>query len=571
LENWEVSAYLQKIAEMLALKGENEYRVRSYTNASRVISRLDADVEELVKEKNLDRLDGIGQALSSKIEEMVLTGRSTLLEQLQEEVPADLLFIFQIEGVGFKTASRLVNHLEIKNLGDLKNAAREGQIRKIPGLGPSLEKSILNCLHEKGSSGSFYHQGISLPLAEVLYKLLQQHERVEKCAIAGDLRRGVEAVSELVLVLKTGLGVESISSILMHTGEVARVEQCCGEILRLDTVLGVPVKIVPAQNEYASELLYYTGSKEHLRRLETRAAQLGILMDLHGLYKGKEKIELAGEQDIYENLEMEYVPPEIREDRGEVEAALKGKLPQLVKEEDIKGDLHVHSSWSDGNSSVEKLVESARARGYEYLAVTDHSISLKIANGLSEKELLNQVEYIKNLHGEYNDFCILTGIEVDILSDGELDYPDEILSELDIVIASIHSGFKQPREQITSRLISAAKHHLVDVIGHPTGRLIGRREPYPVDLEAVMEAAAACGTVMEINASPDRLDLSGENIVNAARKGVSFMIGTDAHGTRGLGDMNYGVKTARRGWLSKEQVLNTFSLPELKKYLDVSY
>ncbi len=567
MENWEVSAYLQRIAELLAIKGENEYKIRSYQNASRIVSHLQERVEELVNRKELVNIKGIGAALSSKVEEMVYDGRSSLLEELQKEVPLELLSLFQVPGMGYKTVSRLVNHLQIENLDDLEAAAEEGLIRGVPGLGPSLEAKILKELQEKEISGSSFHQGIAFPMAQLFLERLREKGETGRLDIGGDLRRGADSVSEIVLIWETSCQTEEWMEEIKKIKEVDRLLSREENQASFLTILGIPVRIIAVSVNYPVQLLYSTGSLHHLQQLEKRAKENGFMLDRTGLYRGAEELTPGDETEIYSLLGLEYVPPELREGSGEIEAAAGIGLPVLVTREDVKGDLHLHTNWSDGNSTIEDMAIQARAKGYSYMAITDHSVSLKIAGGLSREKVLSQVEYIKGVRSCYPELHIFTGIEVDILTEGELDYPEEILSRLDVVIASIHSGFKQPPDRITERLASAVRHPAVNIIGHPTGRLIGKREPYGVDLEKIIDLAARYGKALEINSSPDRLDLSAYNACKAAKKGVPLVTGTDAHSSGGMDDIFYGIKTARRGWLRAEQLLNTWSPDEVRDFL----
>jgi len=555
VENWEIAARLEKIARLLALQGGNEYKIKSYQQAARLVSHLEVDVKKLVEQNKLKQLRGIGKALSVKIEEMVQEGESAYLKELQRKVPAGLLSLFTIPGVGNKTASLLVSYLQPNGLNDVLQAAREGRIREIPGLGPSLENRMVKTLEGKTHLRGTFHQGTALPVAHLLSQGLLQGPEVRRVFIAGDLRRGVEAVGEVVLVVDTSTNSADLAASLRNINCVQEVLPVTENEFLVNTDFGIPVKVhLATGKEVIPELWYKTGAPEHIKKVTA------IVPSVESNFQAKE-------EDIYSSLGLEYVVPELREGKGEVEAAREHKLPTLVEPTDIQGDLHLHSNWSDGHSTVEDMAQEAMSMGYRYIAITDHSQSLKVAGGLTPEQILKQVEEIKELQHKLKNLDILMGIEVEILADGSLDLPDEVLSQLDLVIASIHSGFRQEQSQLTARMEAAISHPLVNVIGHPTGRIIGQREGYAVDLPRVFRAAAEYGTALEINSAPDRLDLSSEHILEAKEYGVLFSLGTDAHGIRNLKDMSFGVTTARRGWLTAEEIINTRSLEELRKIL----
>jgi len=568
VENWEVSACLEKIAQLLALKGENEYKIRSYQQAARTISHLEVEVRDLVNQKQLSELKGIGKALSSKIEAMVKEGQSSYLKELQKSVPSQLLALFSIPGVGIKTVSLLVTHLQPSSLEQVEEAARTGCVRHVPGLGAAMENRIREGLEGKEDLRGIFHQGIALPVAESLLQELRHAGKIKRGALSGALRRGVDAVSEAVLVVETTESTPEIASFLSGLNFTVEVSPVNEEKISVETDFGVPVVIyLVGAGLFFLEWWYRTGSSRHVSQVEDLALSQGKNIYEPGYCFGKEGGCINTEEEIYNSLGIDYVYPELREGNGEVKAAQQMNFPPLVKREDIQGDLHLHSDWSDGNSTVEELAREAASLGYRYIAITDHSISLKIAGGLSPKEVLEQIDQVQALNNSFKELEILTGIEVDILSDGKLDLPDEVLSRLDLVIASIHSGFRQGEAQVTARLEAAAAHPLVNIIGHPTGRLIGKRESYPVDLVKIFKIAAENNTVLEINSAPDRLDLSDENLCIARRWGVKFAVGTDAHSTRSLSDINFGVTAARRAWLTPEDIINTSSLEELRKIL----
>lgn len=566
MENWEIVAFLQRLAGFLTLKGENEHKIRAYHQAARSISRLDQQIEGLAGEKRLGEVPGIGTALASKIEEYIYTGKSRLLEKLEAEVPSDLLSVFSIPGVGTRTAMLLMKHLELKSMEELESAARAGRVRSIPGLGLSLERKILGHLENRKFFGRRVHLGLAVSTAVTFQESLESNGLV-RLSWGGDLRRGVESVDvvDLVVSIEPSLNRDEYIEYLRGLPRVVKVYAGENSSITLDTVYGIPVRLHLVDEEmFPLGLLYATGSPAHLKQLEERAAGLGYIITEGFLGRNGKPVHVYGEEDIYRILELDFIPPEVREGKKEMGAFLPGQSPSLIWHRDIKGDLHVHTDWTDGRSSLEQMVEAARLKGYSYIAITDHSPSLQIAGGLSVEKLFQQGDLIRDLRQKYRDIYIFTGVEVDILRDGSLDLPDEILSQVEVVVASIHSGFAGSREELTSRLEAAALNPLVDIIAHPTGRLIGRREPYQVNLVSLFATAARAGTALEINAAPDRLDLNDINIGRGREKGAVFAVNTDAHSTHNLDDMLFGVTTARRGWLGKDEVLNTYPLKYLK-------
>lgn len=569
MENWEVAEILKRIANLLALKGENEYKIRAYIKAARSISHINEDVVNLANEGRLQELDGIGSALAKKIEEIVTTGKSPLLTRLESELPVELLALFNIPGVGRKIGSQIYRYLNVRSLEEVEEAARQGRIRFLPGLGPKTEEKILKGLEKLKCQTPRYNLKIAYPLSIKIKEWLSSIAHSPYCMIAGSLRRGRETASNINLVMGFDGNVEGLVKQLysFSLAEKKSIIQNKGSIT-FNTIWGIPVilNIVP-QKLFIPALIYYTGSKGHVKKIMEKAKCKGYKFSASGMYRDEVPVIFREEADFYHLLGMEYIPPELREDHGELDAAAHHRLPLLVDYNDIKGDLHLHSDWSDGIDSIEELANAAEKRGYRYIAITDHSHSLRIASGLSQGSLARQKEYISKVQERFNNIKILPGIEVDILNDCSLDLPDEVLSELDVVIASIHSGFNQPKEKINARLLAAMKNPYVNIIAHPSGRLLGEREPYEVDMEFLLEKAAQTGTFLEINASPDRLDLADVYVKAGKEKGASLVINTDAHSLHDMDYLKYGVMVARRGWLEKENVINTLSWEALKKKL----
>jgi DNA polymerase (family X) len=575
LQNWEVAAALERMAGLLALKGENDFKVRAYSQAARQVIRLSEPLAVLIDEGRLDQLPGIGKALKTKIEELVATGQSIFLSRLENEVPPELLALYAIPGIGYKTAAVLVQGLHLSNMAELEQAARAGRVRKLPGLGSALEKNIIGYFQGRSREPELFHRGVAVPLAGQLQNFLEGLSPVRFYRTAGEVRRGTETVSAVlgVVVLNRNDSLEKLIRALRELPWVTSVNpagQDEGEgTLRLQTLYGLPVSIHTVLEEaFPAALMRLTGSAGHWERLAALARQGGFVLTGGGLRDaGGRQLFLRTEDDLYRALGLPSIPPELREDHGEVEAALSGRLPAVLEQDQIRGDLHLHSDWSDGTASLEEIASAASAMGYAYAAITDHSPGLRIAGGLSPEKLRLQIDTIRRLN-ETNSGCYLfSGMEVNINSDGSLDLPDHLLGELELVIASVHSNFRQSREEMTARLCRAMEHPLVHIIGHPTGRLLGSRGGYQVDEEALIRQAAATGTILEINASPQRLDLPEAYIRRARDAGVRLAVNTDAHSIATMEDMPYGVTAARRGWLEAGDLVNTLSLAELRELL----
>ncbi len=569
MENWEIAAALERMAGLLALKGENSFKVRAYSQAARQVVRLPEPLSELAAEGRLEEIPGIGKALSAKISELIATGRSTFLARLEEELSPGLLTLFSIPGVGFKTAGTLVRELKLKNPDQLEQAARRGEVAGLPGMGKTLQDSIIDFFEHSGRVPERFHRGVALPLALQLQLFLEQLPAVLKNSPAGEVRRGTETASGVVMVASLREGSQGVPAeqLMRAPGAVSLEPVEEGYCMR--TVAGIPVRIVLCSaEEYPTRLALLTGSRAHWEQLQAHAAQAGFRLSGASLGKDGIRVPLQGEEELYRSLGLPFVAPELREGGGELNRAAAGKLPGLIELSQIRGDLHLHSRWSDGNASLEELHAAAGRMGYEYIAVTDHSPSLKIAGGLSPGRLALQVGQIEKMR-QSGGCHIFTGSEVDILSDGSLDLPDEILAGLDLVIASVHSNFRQTRGEMTARICRAMEHPLVQVIGHPTGRLIGSRGGYDVDVERLIEKAAETGTALEINASPQRLDLPEGYTSPARSRGVRLLINTDAHSTATMADMTYGVTAARRGGLETKDILNTLPLEQLQEALEI--
>ncbi len=566
MTNWEISGIFVEIAELLEILGENPFKARAYRNAARLLENTGHDVEQLVREDKLEELPGIGSALSAKIKELVTTGRLQYYEDLRRKVPPDLLRMLQIPGVGAKTVQLFLSH-NITTMEDLEAAARNRRLRELPGIGQKTEEEILHGIAVMQERQRRWLLNVAAAAVKEIRGYLAGWAPGVIMEAAGSYRRGRETVGDLDFVAAYG----DAAALIAYFVQAPWVREVVAEGEMKATVLtrwGIQADLyVVPPRQYASTLHHFTGSKEHNVAMRERARARGWKISEYGIQKGEESFFPATEEEFFSLLGLSYIPPELREDRGEIQAAERGELPSLVETGDIKGDLHAHSNQTDGINTIAELAGAAMARGYQYLAVTDHSRSLAFTNGLTEERLLQQRDEIDSLNREWEHFQLLAGTEVDILSKGQLDFDDRLLSQMDVVVASVHSGFRQEQAVLNERIEAVLKNEHVDIIGHPTGRLIGRREPYALDVARMLELAAETGTALEINASPDRLDLGDVYVRQGRELGVKFAINTDAHEAHYLDDMRYGVLTARRGWAGRQDIINTKPLQELKAWL----
>ncbi len=564
MKNQEIARALYEIADMLDIKNE-QFTPRAYRWAARVIEELPEDLEKIRKRGELTRLQGIGKNIAKKIAEYLDSGKISLHEKLKTEIPQGVLDILAIPGMGPKKAGLLYRERGISSLDELEKAARERRIRRLRGFGEKTEKNILKGIEMLKRTKGRILMGEALPIAEEVVESLRAE--VEKISIAGSLRRMKETVGDIDI-----LAVSENPKVVMEAfSNLPQVEDVVLKGKTKTTVylegdLQADLRVVES-GSFGAALQYFTGSKDHNIHLRSIAQRMGLKINEYGVFEGDEKIGGKGEEDIYELLGMSYIAPELREDAGEIEASLDGKLPHLIELEDVKGDLHVHTDWSDGGKSIQGIAEAAKAQGREYIAITDHSKSLKIANGLSEEELELQIKEVRKVDRKMKDFKILTGIEADIKDNGELDLDDSILKELDVVVGAVHSKFSMPEKQMTERMVEAMRNENMDILAHPTGRLIGRRDPYELDIEEIMDEATETRTALEINCLPDRLDLNGPHVRMAKEAGAKISLGTDTHSTHNLQFIKFGVGMARRGWLEKEDVLNTMTAEELRVHL----
>jgi len=569
LKNLELSRMFDQIARMLKIKGENPFKIRAYEKITLVLENLPIDIETIYRQGGLNNIPGVGAGIAKKIEEFLTTGKLEYHEKLKETIPSGVIELLDISEVGPKTAKLLYEELGVDNIEKLEKAVRQHRIKDLPGMGEKSEDNILRGIELYKRRKERVLLGTALPLAKEIVENLNHLKETNKISFAGSLRRKKETIGDID-ILVTSRKPEKIMKTftsLPQVKEILAEGPTKSSVITKDDI-HVDVRVVEPIS-FGATLQYFTGSKAHNIKLRELAIKRNLKINEYGVFDSETGQRIAGEEEeeVYRILDLPFIPPELREDRGEIKAAQENRLPQLIEYSQIKGDLHLHTKWSDGAHTIKQMAEAAKKRGYKYIAITDHSQSLKFAGGLIEERLMEQIEEIRKLNQELDDFTVLTGIEVDIKSNGSLDFSDEMLSKLDVVIAAIHSGFKQESKIITERLVGAMQNRFVSIIAHPTGRLIGYRESYQVDIDKIMDMAAKTGTILEINAYPERLDLNDVYCRMAKDKGVQLAIETDAHSVDGLEFMNLGVDVARRGWLEEKDVINTLPLDKLLKRL----
>ncbi len=567
MNNYEVARILWEMGDLLELRDGNRFKVVAYRKAARSAETMKDDIEEVWREGELETIPGVGKAIAKKIEEYLETGKMETHDRLVEETPPGLVELLLISGLGPKTISRLHKKLGVSSIDELEKAAREHRVRRLPRMGATSEANILKAIDRYKKRSSRIPLSVAIPIAEEVLAYLKGIEGVERLSTAGSFRRGRETVGDIdVLATSSRPGDVMRAFVKMPMVEDVLVNGSTKTSVIVNETVQVDLRIVDSRS-FGTVLQYFTGSKDHNVKLRGIALQKGYSLSEYSLTRLSDQKELffEREEDVYARLGLPYIPPEIREDEGEIEAAMADALPKLIECSEIRGDLHVHSDWSDGRNSIEEMTEAAKAAGYEYIAICDHSPGLGIAGGLSEERLMEKIEFVRELNESLEKITVLAGTEVDIRADGRLDYSDEVLARCDVVVAAIHSAHNQKSRTMTNRIITAVENENVDIIAHPTGRIIGVREPYDVDMGAVLEAAARTGTVMEINAYPARLDLNDRWARICKEMGVKLAINTDAHSVQGLDVMKYGVKTARRGWLEKVDVVNALGLGALRE------
>jgi DNA polymerase (family 10) len=568
MKNQEIVKIFNDIADLLEIKGENPFRIRAYRRAALNIESLSTDIASTPKDELME-IPGIGQDLAGKILEYIQTGKMQAYEDLKKEVPEGLSGLLSVPSLGPKTAKLLFEKLQVKDLDDLARLAREHKLIGLPGIKEKTEENIIKGIEMLKRGMERQPLGKVLPVAKDVVGYLETHAPVDQIKIAGSIRRWKDTIKDID-ILATSRDPKAVMNAFVHLPHVQDIlmHGPTKSSVIIHEGLQVDLRVVE-EDSFGAALAYFTGSKAHNIRLREMAVKAGLKINEYGIFREKDDKKLGGkrEEDVYRILSLPFIAPELREDLGEIEAAIEGRLPRLIDSSDIRGDLHVHTRRSDGSHDFDELIREAKKRGYAYIAITDHSKGLGIARGLNEERLLEEKAEIEALNKKLKGFRLLAGVEVDIRSDGRMDFTDEILRQMDIVVASIHSGFRQSREQITRRLTSAMRNPCVSIIAHPTGRLIGERDPYDVDMHEVLKVAKETGTAIEINAYPLRLDLNDAYAKMAKEMGIRLAISTDTHITNQFDFMEYGVAIARRGWLEKRDVLNALDYSSLLKAL----
>jgi len=566
--NGAVAHLLENIAKLLALKGESPFRIRAYTEAARTIGSMTEDIEDLRRAGRLEQIPGVGPSIAAKVAEYLETGRSNYYEELKRQVPVAAVELLEVPGIGPARAKLLHEHLGISSITALQQAAREHKLQALPGFGAKLEEKIAREAARVMQRTRRILLGVALPAAEEIINLLRDNPVVRDIDPAGSIRRMKETIGDIDILVSSDRPTAVMSAFtgLPIVTEVLAKGPTRASILTTDN-LQIDIRVIPP-DEYGSALQYFTGSKDHNIALRTLAISQSWKLSEYGLFdEHGRRLASKTEEDIYHALGTDWIPPELRENRGEIEAARHHRLPDLVELSDIHGDLHVHTNWSDGQDSPERMVTEAIGHGYQYIGITDHSPSLGVARGLSAERLGEQRRLIDRLNQQYIPFRVLQGAEVNIRADGELDYPDTVLAELDFVIGAVHSAFDQPRERMTARIVKALSNPHVDILAHPLGRLLLRRPGYDVDLDVVLDAAVDNGVAVEVDGQPDRLDLDDVWSRRASERGARLVCDSDAHATGQLAYIRYAVATARRGWVEQKNVLNTWPLKRLLAHL----
>jgi DNA polymerase (family 10) len=570
MKNQEIAKILYEIGHFLEM-AEIRFKPFAYQKAAIVLDDMTKDIEAIYKQggqKALEEIPGVGKNIAKKIVEYIETGKIQYYEKLKAKMPVKIDELLAVEGIGPKTIKALYEQLDIKDIQDLKKAAEKRKIRELPGFQEKTEKNILQGIaFVEKSSGRFLLGDILLEVKEILEKLKVLKE-VKQINVAGSVRRMKETIGDVdILVASNKPRPIADFFVSMHGIEKIWAKGRTRCSIRMKQGFDCDLRVVP-EKSYGSALQYFTGSKEHNIAIRKIAIKMGLKLNEYGIFKGKKQIGGKTEQEIYKILGMKYIAPELRENQGEVQASLENKLPKLINYNDIKGDLHCHTNWSDGNNTIEEMAETAIKMGYEYFGISDHTKFLKINNGLDEKRLCQQREQIEQLNEKLKGkLRILCGAETNILNDGSIDINDNALKELDYAIAGIHSNFKMPKQQMTERIIRAIKNPYIHIIAHPTGRLLQRRERYECDFEKILRAAKEFNKILEINSQPQRLDLNDRYIRRAKEMGVKMIINSDAHNTSHLKFMELGIAQARRGWAEKQDIINTKPLSSLRGVL----
>jgi DNA polymerase (family 10) len=583
MENAEIAHLLSKYADLLEIQGEGRFRVLAYRNAARTIESLSQPVTQLIAEgKDLKKLNlpGIGKRMAEHVEEIVKTGTLQALKVLRKEIPATLDELLEVEGLGPKRTKQLYEKLGVSSVKQLEQAIASGKLESLPGFGKKSVEKIRQAIQNLAKRPKRFKLVDADQLVRPLIEYLREGGNIEQLEVAGSYRRRMETVGDID-ILATSDNAKPVMQRFQTYPEVERVIAAGttrGTVI-LRSGLQVDLRILPRRS-YGAALHYFTGSKAHNIAVRTLGVERGLRISEYGIFrvpKGKkaeevgieegERIGGATEDDVFRAVDLDWVPPELREDRGEIQAAQKHKLPDLIALDDIRGDLHLHSKWTDGNSTILEMVRACKERGYQYCAITDHSKAVRVAGGLSAEGFKRQREEIEQAREKVPGITVFTGCEVDILPDGSLDLPDDLLVQLEVVVAAVHSKMDMPQSEITKRVLKALAHPAVNILAHPTGRLINQREPFAIDLEQIFHAAKEHDMAVELNAQPDRLDLNDRHLLRAREIGVKIAINTDAHSAEQLHFIRYGIDQARRGWLEKRHVLNAMTRPQLEIWL----
>ncbi len=562
MKNKEVASLLYEIADLLEIK-EVEWKPRAYRKAAQNIEALSEDIKEIWKKGELDKVPGVGEGIAKKISEFLKTGKSSYLKKLKKNIPIDVEDLMNVPEMGPKTVKLLYKKLKVKNIKDLKRAAKKGKISKLYGMGEKTEKEILEGIKTVEVSKKRFLLGFMLPNIREIEEKLKKLKEVQLISVAGSVRRKKETIHDVDILIASNNPVK-VTEYFINLGDVKKVlaKGPTKSSVKLKDNLQVDLRIV-SKESYGSALQYLTGSKPHSIKLRKIAIKKGLKLSEYGIFKKKKKIAGRTEKEVYNKLGLPYIEPELREDRGEIEAGLKKKLPKLIGYGDIKGDLHVHSKWSDGNNTIEEMALAAKKLGHSYLCICDHFGNLRIANSLNERRLLKQIKEIDKVNKKLSGIRILKGVEANILPSGKIDVPGKLLKELDIITAGVHSGFKSGEASMTKRIVSVMDK--INILNHPTGRLLQKRKGYGLDLSKVFDSAKDHDVAIEINSFPNRLDLDDVNSRAAVDNGVKLVINTDSHSINQLVYMELGIGVARRGWCGKKNVINTLPLNKILK------
>jgi DNA polymerase (family X) len=575
----QIAAVLEEVAALLELKGENPFKIRAYTNAARSLETFGGNISNLQDEEALSKIPGIGKSIAEKIRELAVTGSLKYLEDLRTEFPAAILELFSISGLGAKKIKALYQQLQVSSIEQLRQACETGRVAELPGFGETTQTKICKAIEERAKHSGYFQFGQIAGEAETMRSDLARHPDAFQVDVAGSYRRRKEIVHDLDLVVATKKPEAITKFFVAHPLVESIIAQGpTKSSVRLRSGVQCDLRVVSTA-EYPFALAYFTGNKEHNIELRSRALERGWTLNeyrlapIPGDSKAKKKRpvkkipKVRDEADLYRAVDLDFIPPELRENSGEFEAAEKHLLPKLIEQENLRGTFHCHTSASDGHNSLEEMAEAAQALGLEYLGIADHSRSSIQAHGIDEAQLRAQVTGIRELNKKFNGFRLFAGVECDILRDGSLDFPDEVLSRLDYVIVSVHSVFNLSEADMTARVIRAMENRFVTMLAHPTGRLLLKREPYQIDIPAILDAGARTGTWIELNAAPKRLDLDWRWWPLAKQKGVKCLINPDAHRTERLQDLWFGIGIVRKGWLTKDDVVNCLPLGKIERAL----